>query len=269
MSKVFGIDISKYQKGINFTEIENEGIQFTIIRGGYTGSAAKNHNKDENFETFYREAKAHNMAVGVYYYSRATDYAEGRDEAYFLYENCLKNRSFEYPIYIDVEDNVYQAKAGKDAVTEAIKGFCETIERLGFYVGIYSNINGFNTLMHTDRLTRYDKWVARWGKTRPSYPEGGMWQFGGETNLIRSNKVAGMTCDQDYSYKDYPSIMKQKGLNGFGKQTTNYIIYNVKKGDTLSKIAKQYNTTYQKIAKDNNIANPNLIYPGQQLKIYT
>lgn len=44
-------------------------------------------------------------------------------------------------------------------------------------------------------------------------------------------------------------------------------IYIVKKGDTLSKIAKIYNTTYQKIAKDNNIKNPNLIYVGQKLII--
>ena len=50
---------------------------------------------------------------------------------------------------------------------------------------------------------------------------------------------------------------------------SNYIEYIVKSGDTLSAIAKKYNTTYQKIAKDNNISNPNLIYPNQKLKIYT
>jgi LysM repeat protein len=49
----------------------------------------------------------------------------------------------------------------------------------------------------------------------------------------------------------------------------NYIEYIVKSGDTLSAIAQKYNTTYQKIAQDNNISNPNLIYPNQKLKIYT
>ena len=43
--------------------------------------------------------------------------------------------------------------------------------------------------------------------------------------------------------------------------------YTVKKGDTLSAIAKQYGTTYQDIAKANGISNPNLITVGQQLKI--
>lgn len=44
-------------------------------------------------------------------------------------------------------------------------------------------------------------------------------------------------------------------------------VYVVKKGDTLSSIAKQFNTTYQKIAEYNNLKNINLIYPGQKLRI--
>lgn len=47
------------------------------------------------------------------------------------------------------------------------------------------------------------------------------------------------------------------------------INYVVKKGDTLSKIASMYNTTYQLLAKYNNISNPNLIYVNQIIKIPT
>lgn len=43
--------------------------------------------------------------------------------------------------------------------------------------------------------------------------------------------------------------------------------YTVKSGDTLSGIAAKYNTTYQKLAQINGISNPNVIYPGQVLKI--
>ena len=45
------------------------------------------------------------------------------------------------------------------------------------------------------------------------------------------------------------------------------IIYIVQNGDTLSAIARKYNTTYQKIASDNNISDPNKIYIGQKLII--
>lgn len=44
-------------------------------------------------------------------------------------------------------------------------------------------------------------------------------------------------------------------------------VYIVKSGDTLSDIAAKFGTSYQKIARDNGIENPNLIYPGQRLVI--
>lgn len=46
------------------------------------------------------------------------------------------------------------------------------------------------------------------------------------------------------------------------------ITYTIKKGDTLTGIAKKYKTTINKIAKDNKISNPNKIYVGQKIKIY-
>lgn len=44
-------------------------------------------------------------------------------------------------------------------------------------------------------------------------------------------------------------------------------IYIVKSGDTLSEIANKYGTSYQELAKKNEIKNPNLIYPGQEIRI--
>lgn len=51
------------------------------------------------------------------------------------------------------------------------------------------------------------------------------------------------------------------------KESTKSITYVVKKGDNLTKIAKKYNTTVDKIVKDNNIKNKNLIKIGQKLII--
>ena len=45
------------------------------------------------------------------------------------------------------------------------------------------------------------------------------------------------------------------------------ITYTVKRGDTLSAIAKKYGTTVKAIAAENGIKNVNLIYVGQKLKI--
>lgn len=65
------------------------------------------------------------------------------------------------------------------------------------------------------------------------------------------------------------NLTQYDNVNNSVDNSENYIEYIVKSGDTLSEIAQKYNTTYQKIAQDNNIENPNLIYPNQKLKIYT
>ncbi len=215
MEKVFGIDVSKWQGKFDFAKAKNEGVKFVILRASYSNSTSKG--KDNMFETYYKNAKNNKIPVGAYHYSTATIYEKGKAEAEYMYNNCLKGKQFEYPIYIDVEDKI-QSKAGKKATTEAIKGFCEYMEKKGYYVGIYANSNFFKNYIDLKQVEKYDRWIASWTKTKPTTPSVGMWQFGGDTNLIRSNKIANVVCDQNYAYKDYPTIIKQKGVNGYKKE---------------------------------------------------
>lgn len=64
----------------------------------------------------------------------------------------------------------------------------------------------------------------------------------------------------------YPG-QKIKIPGGSGAKAPEEKTYTVQSGDTLSGIAAKYGTTYQKLASYNGIANPNLIYPGQVIKI--
>ena len=43
--------------------------------------------------------------------------------------------------------------------------------------------------------------------------------------------------------------------------------YIVQSGDNLTKIANRYGTTVNQLVAWNNIANANLIYPGQKLRV--
>ena len=210
MSMIFGIDVSKWQGDFDFEKAKDEGIKFAILRGAYSCG------KDVKFEQYYKACNALDIPVGVYHYSMAKNVTEARTEANFLIENVLKGKQFEYPIYMDVEDKV-QSALGKEKLTDIVTAFCDTVERAGYYVGIYSSTSFFKTYMNLNELERFDKWVAQWTKACTYPGDYGMWQFGGETNKIRSNKVAGVVCDQNYAMKDYPKIIKDKGLNGFGK----------------------------------------------------
>lgn len=216
--QILGIDISKHQGNFNIKNAQNQGVKFIIIRAGYTGSLIRSLAIDSKYERNYKLCKELKMPVGAYWYSRATSYDLGMKEAKYLYEKCLKGKKFEYPIYIDVEDTKYQKKAGKKAVTEAIKGFCDFLEKKGYYTGIYaSDISGFKSMMNINDLKAYDKWVARYG-SKPSYvTEYGMWQFSSKNGKVKgaSNKL-----DVDYAYKDYHAIIKKAGLNGYTKAVT-------------------------------------------------
>ena len=205
----FGIDISKWEKGFDFDKALEEGVEFVILRGAYTIY------KDTCFDAFYKACRARKIPMGVYLYSMAKSVAEAKEEAESLISNVLKGNRFEYPIYFDLEDQT-QKSLGKDLLTDIIITFCETLENAGYYVGIYSTAAFLKSYTHEEKLASYDKWIAQWASRCTYKGDYGMWQFGGETNKIRSNKVAGMVCDQNYAYVDYPSIIKGAKLNGFG-----------------------------------------------------
>ena len=210
-----GIDISSWQRGISFDSLKGK-VDFIILRAGFTGTSDGVSKKiDSEFETFYKEAKAQKIPVGAYWYSCANTKEKGIAEANYMYENALKGKKFEYPIYIDVENNEYQ-RVGKEKIADAIIGFCETLEAKGYYVGVYANLNYFDNYIATSRLTKYDKWVAYWASEEPSFKYGdyNMWQNSS------SGYIGGYRLDTDVAYLDFPTIMQTKGLNGYSKEET-------------------------------------------------
>ncbi len=71
----------------------------------------------------------------------------------------------------------------------------------------------------------------------------------------------------NYNHLSNPNQIYPNQIIKIPNQTLNSKYYQVKKGDTLSKIAKENNTTVEKLVKINNIKNPNLIYVGQKIRI--
>ena len=87
-------------------------------------------------------------------------------------------------------------------------------------------------------------------------------------NLTLHKYFAPTMCPGPYLESKMPYIAQEVnrrlGMKNDKPSTSAYI---VKQGDTLSAIARKYNTTYQVLAEYNSISNPNLIYPGQVIKI--
>ena len=62
-------------------------------------------------------------------------------------------------------------------------------------------------------------------------------------------------------------ILTNSTTNGSETRGTGSITYTVRRGDTLSQIAKAYGVTIAHLVEINGIQNPNLIYPGQKIRI--
>ena len=208
-----GIDISRWQGEFDMDQAVAEGFRFAILKAGGGDDGLY---KDSRFERNYENAKRLGIPVGAYWFSKATTVERAILEANTFHELCLQGRRFELPVYMDVEHRT-MLDLGRRKLTDIIHAFCQRLEELGYWAGIYSSQSFFSSYMIDEELQRYAHWVACWGKSC-SYSGSafGMWQYGGETNQIRSNKVAGVVCDQNYMLVDYPTMIKAKGLNGFG-----------------------------------------------------
>lgn len=270
-----GIDVSIWQGIIDWTKVRNDGTQFAILKAG--GSDAGFY-KDSTFEGNYLGCKAAGIHVGAYYFvgRNCTSKSDGEADAHrFL--DMLKGKQFDMPVYLDFE----APNAGDvNGNTQAAIGFCNVMEKAGYYVGIYaSDISGFKEKLHASALRQFTWWVARYGD-KPVYAVNslGMWQYSSNGTV---NGIKGRV-DMDECYVDFPTAIKSKGLNGYGKGTSvtkpvtnngpvhtavNQTTYTVQAGDTLSSIAARYGTTWQNLQAINGIANANLIYPGQVLKV--
>lgn len=210
----FGIDVSRWQGQFNFAQAKKEGVEFVIIKaGGADGGLYADH----MFLTNYNNAKAAGLKVGVYYFFDAYNTTQATQQAdHFL--SLIRGKKFEYPVFADVEANMAnQPKATLDPIMRTI---LSKIEAAGWWAGWYAGLATY--YWHVDGpslAARWTWWLPYWGASCPKLDGIQMWQFGGETNYIRTNKVAGVVCDQDYSYKDFPTLIKSKGINGYKNAT--------------------------------------------------
>lgn len=249
---VKGIDVSQWQRNIDFNKVKASGIDFVIIRAGYGREISQ---KDPYFEQNYARAKAAGLNVGVYWYSYANSAEDATREA----KMCLKaiaGKQFEYPIYFDLEEGFQFAK-GRAFCDGLVKAFCNEIEKAGYFAGLYCSTSYLNNYISADVRKRYAIWVAQYNNKCTYSGAYGIWQHG----IGKVNGVSG-DCDMNIGYVDYPKIIKNAGLNGFEKSTNKTVEHTVKSGDTLTGIAKNYGVSVDQIVRNNN-----LIKIGQKLKI--
>lgn len=203
----FGVDLSHWNRIQDFEKASKE-VDFVILKAG---GSDRGFYKDKTFEEKYTMFHdVWNIPAGVYYFvgKNCISYQDGIEDAKRLLQ-IIKGKKFEYPIVIDLEATATKNKKG---ATDAVIGFKNCIESFGYYAMVYaSDISGFYDRLELSRLDKIDKWVARYGSKPKIVKQYGIWQY---SSTGRINGIMGAV-DLDYSYKDYPAIMKKAHLNGF------------------------------------------------------
>jgi GH25 family lysozyme M1 (1,4-beta-N-acetylmuramidase) len=208
--KAKGIDISRYQGKPDFTKAKKE-VAFVIMQAGYGKYTSQ---VDTSFEYNYFNCKQNNIPVGVYWYS----YAKSVEDAHAEAKTCLeiiKNKQFEYPIYIDMEEGL--GSLGRSLVSAIADTFCSDLEKAGYYAGIYMSRSPAQSYLTSSVVSKYALWLAEYASNLNWTGAVGMWQYSSE------GKVSGIggNVDMNYCYEDYPKIIKNAGLNGYTKVPVN------------------------------------------------
>ena len=167
--KTFGVDVSKYQKNIDWEQIKKAGVSFVIVRIGYRGYGASGALVlDPMFEEHFTNVKNAGLKVGVYFFSQATTEEEAKEEA-FACAYVLNGRKLDYPIFFDTEASGASGGSGRaDGLgvadrTKCAVAFCEEVKANGYKPGVYASTLWYRNRVDLSSLTKYTIWNAHYG----------------------------------------------------------------------------------------------------------
>ena len=263
------VDVASHQKGIITGSLDCDAVICKATEGtGYVNPYCDEH---------YQSAKASGKLLGVYHYASG---GNPEAEAEFFINN-VQGYLHEAILVLDWESGDNAAWGDSSWVAR----FCAHIVAL----------TGINPMIYVQRsaasqcvgLGDYGIWLAEypdyalrgWGDyVEPNYSgDYAMHQFTSSGNIAGWGDVL----DLSLFFGDANAWLAYAGATGQSVptpqvQAQNYeqpsvqpsdTIYIVQAGDTLSEIAQRFGTTYQSLAAINNIADPNRIYPGQEIVI--
>lgn len=204
-----GLDVSSWQSGnIDFKKVKAAGYDYVILRAGTTKG------KDSCFEKFYSQARAAGLDIGAYYYSYALSVSAAEKDANNML-SWIKGKTFEYPIYFDYEDPS-QTSLSKTTAKNICLKFMDMIAAKGYLSGMYTGQYKSTQLPMSQICAKYEFWVAHYydntytslgSKYSKMY---GMYQYTSKKYVSGKGPY-----DANVSYKDYPTIVKTYGFNGY------------------------------------------------------
>ena len=180
---ITGIDVSSWQKVIDWEQVKASGVEFAMIRLGYRGYEQGVLSMDKYAIANLDGAIAAGLDVGVYFFSQALTPQEAEEEAYYVVENLKPYQAhITMPVVYDWE-HVSDADARSadmrdpDILTDCTLAFLQTVEAAGYRPMVYFNRTQSWKYLNLEELTDYEFWLAAYTQ-RMDFPyKIKMWQY--------------------------------------------------------------------------------------------
>jgi GH25 family lysozyme M1 (1,4-beta-N-acetylmuramidase) len=183
-----GIDVSRYQGTINWSQVADAGISFAMIRVGYRTDSTRAVSADSNAKYNMQEAQKNDIKVGVYFYSTATTEEEAIEEAKWV-TNYISQYKITFPVCFDYESYknsnsvTYNLSATKR--TDIALAFLKQIAADGYTPMFYASSSELSNDWETTRISKdYKIWVSQYPQipfpqtSAPAYSGAySMWQY--------------------------------------------------------------------------------------------
>jgi len=199
------IDISQWNEVTNYDAIV-PAIDGVLIRCGYRGYGSEgNFAKDTKFEQHYLGFNG-KTKIGYYFFTQAVNTKEAEDEADYVVNTLLKDKTNDFPIFWDSEysgASFYSGRAdliSKKTRTACAVAFIKKIQDYGYRAGIYASEKWFKNNLNYDELTEAGAyiWVAKYNTKTPSTSYYDAWQY---TSSGRIDGIDG-NVDQSHVYNN-------------------------------------------------------------------
>lgn len=186
LPKVIGIDVSEWNKTIDFNKVKADGIDFVYVRVGYTGYTKSKFslNLDPYYQTNIANALAAGLQVGVYWYSQAVNESEASQEANMLL-NAIAGYNVTLPVVDDYEfagvgdsGRLDSANLSKDQMTANSLAFLNTVAQRGYVPCLYANKSFLENRVNASQIAQIAKiWLAHYNTVTGYAGDYEYWQF--------------------------------------------------------------------------------------------
>ena len=197
-----GVDISKYQKDVNFEALKSDGLDFVMLRVGARGYKTGELQIDEYFHENIKKASEAGLDIGVYFFSQAVTQEEAVEEANLVLDN-IREYEILYPIAYDMEfienDTARVETLTRDERTAVAAAFLNHVNNAGYTPMLYGDTEWLVKRIDVAKFNASCIWLAEEADI-PKYPyRYEMWQY---TTQGQVRGINGFV-DLNISFVDY------------------------------------------------------------------